>query len=419
MISKSVLSASSRLRAEFQAAKPFKHLCIDDFLMEEAAERALHDFPAFDNRKAINEYGEVGRKAVHSNLAEISPFFADMYSWLFSDDFLKSMSAITGIEDLIGDPTLYGGGTHENLHGQALDPHVDFNYVAGGQAHRRVNLLVYLNKGWRPEWGGSIELHSNPREPATNDIKSFSPGFNRAVLFETNEYSWHGFPLIHLPESERDHRSRKCLSIYLYTRNRPAEEIAGTHGTFYVQRPLSPEIAPGRLLTENDAAWIDLAVRSRDKSIETYQKLEERLGRELDRLQRYVGEILAAIRLPSLGFALQTRQLGGLLWQDGFVSASCGFELRAMADLTRVELHGFLPERTNFSPTITIDVDGNATASVAPAAGTFALALPIQIKKGQLFKFSVRSSQTHNQKAAGEGEDARDLAFVLSHVDFV
>jgi hypothetical protein len=388
MISKSVLSASSRLQSEFQTAKPFKHVCIDNFLVEEAAEQALHDFPAFDNRKAINEFGEVGRKAVHSNLAEISPFFADMYAWLFSRDFLESMSAITGIADLIGDPTLYGGGTHENLHGQALDPHVDFNYVAGGQAHRRVNLLIYLNKEWQADWGGSIELHSNPREPATNDIKSFNVGFNRAVLFETNEYSWHGFPRIHLPESERDHRSRKCLSIYLYTRSRPAEEIAGTHGTFYVQRPLSRHIAPGRVLTEHDAAEIELAVRSRDHSIEAYQKLEDRLGRDL-------------------------------VWQDGWVSGYCSFEFRATADLTMVELHGYLAERGMLSPTVTIDIDGAAAVSDTPKPGVFSLRVPTEIAKDQLFTFTIRCSQVYNQKAAGDGEDARDLAFLLNHVNFV
>ena len=132
----------------------------------------------------------------------------------------------------------------ENRHGQALDPHVDFNYDPATKLHRKLNLLVYLNKEWREAWGGSIELHSDPRRPDGNRITSFTPAFNRAVIFETNERSWHGFPRIILPEDKR-HLSRKSLSIYLYTRTRPAHEIVPEHGTFYVQRPLPSRYHPG------------------------------------------------------------------------------------------------------------------------------------------------------------------------------
>ena len=66
---------------------------------------------------------------------------------------------------------------------------------------------------------------------------AFAPHFNRAVLFETNEHSWHGFRRIEIP-GDAPTRSRKCLSIYLYTETRPDDEIAPPHGTFYVPPPL-------------------------------------------------------------------------------------------------------------------------------------------------------------------------------------
>ncbi len=57
------------------------------------------------------------------------------------------MSALTGIPDLIADETLFGGGTHENLDGQGLDVHIDFNIDERRMLHRRVNLLVVPEQG--------------------------------------------------------------------------------------------------------------------------------------------------------------------------------------------------------------------------------------------------------------------------------
>ncbi len=110
MISQPVMAQAAAYRQAFQAAQPFKHVCIDDFLVNAAAEASLRDFPPFDRQFAINEYGEVGGKAVVSNIQEISPFYARLYEYLNSPEFMAAMSAVTGIEDLRGDPTLYGGG---------------------------------------------------------------------------------------------------------------------------------------------------------------------------------------------------------------------------------------------------------------------------------------------------------------------
>ena len=134
------------------------------------------------------------------------------------------MSDLTGIPDLLPDTNMFGGGT-QNRHGQELDAHIDFNYDPQTKLHRRLNLLVYLNKEWDESSGGSIELHSNPRKPDENQIASFTPLLNRAVVFETNEYSWHGFPRINLPADKRV-LSRGAIGLSLHqnsaeTRNRP------------------------------------------------------------------------------------------------------------------------------------------------------------------------------------------------------
>lgn len=272
-ISQTISETVEKYRDCFTNDAPFKHVVIDGFLEKEFAEALLHEFPKFDEKLALNELGKVGGKAVNTNISQISPSYRRLFETLQSRTFLEFISHLTGIPDLILDPTLFGGGTHENIHGQELDPHVDFNYIDSQKLHRRLNLLIYLNKDWKMEWGGAIELHSNPRDIASNQIKSFNVLFNRAVIFETNEYSWHGFPKIDLPVEER-HRSRKSISVYLYTKERPKNELAPSHSTFYVQRPLPLRFRPGYQLTPSDIMELQTLLEKRDSWIEQYQKQE-------------------------------------------------------------------------------------------------------------------------------------------------
>jgi hypothetical protein len=282
MINQDVLAKAAEIRERFQNAVPFRHVEVRDFLDEHACERLLEDFPAFDDKYALNEHGKPGGKAVVENVATISPFYAAFHRYIMSAEFLDAMSRLTGIPGLIADDSLYGGGTHENRDGQYLDAHVDFNIDERRMLHRRLNLLIYLNKEWDPAWGGNIELHSDPRRPEYDQVHAFAPLFNRAVIFETNEYSWHGFQTIALPPDKK-HLSRKSFSIYLYTKDRPPEEVVAPHTTLYVCRPLPGHIKTGVTLSEEDYRLIQGLMANRDGLIQMYQHLliekEQRLRR--------------------------------------------------------------------------------------------------------------------------------------------
>jgi hypothetical protein len=285
MINPDILSRSNEILKSFQAAHPFRHVAIDGFLQSDAGESLLRDFPSFDPTKAVNEMGEVGGKAVFEKVADISPFYRQFYEYINSKEFLSNISALTGVPDLIADEALYGGGTHENLDGQYLDIHVDFNVDERRMLHRRLNVLIYLNKEWEDSWGGLVELHSNPRHPEINEVKHFAPLFNRCVIFETNEYSWHGFETIRLPD-DRKHLSRKSFSIYLYTKDRPSEEAVAPHTTFYLAWPLPKDIQAGKTLTEADVQSLRTLLAQRDGLLEMYQKL---LVEKEDRLRKFLG----------------------------------------------------------------------------------------------------------------------------------
>jgi hypothetical protein len=182
-------------------------------------------------------------------------------------EFLTFVSQITNIPKLFYDPDYLGGGTHENLHGQDLDPHVDFNYHPKNQRHRRLNLIVFLNPEWREEWGGAFELHVNPWLPPEEDpVTTIVPITNRCLIFETSENSWHGFKRINLPPEKR-HLSRRSIAVYYYTRHRPTREIAPSHSTIYVQRPLPEHIRTGHTLSEDDIAAVRNLLVRRDMQI--------------------------------------------------------------------------------------------------------------------------------------------------------
>jgi hypothetical protein len=273
------MNRASSIRSTFQSGDPFPHVCIDNFLIESEAEVLLRDFPPFDRERAKNEFGEVGPKCVISDIQSISAAYKRLYDYLSSRTFLDTVSDMTGIQDLQFDPHMYGGGTHENVSGAELDPHIDFNYDARTGYHRRLNLLIYLNKEWSVDWGGAIELHSNPFGwfDGSNRVKTFNCTFNRCVIFETSERSWHGFRRIAVP-SDKGTLSRKLISIYLYTRERPLSEVAAPHGTFYVPYGLPDWIKPGVTLSEQDYREIARLMRKRDSLLLLGFATEKRLS---------------------------------------------------------------------------------------------------------------------------------------------
>ena len=255
------------IRRAFEDAKPFRHVVIDQFLNPEFCRELMAEFPTFDLSHAVNERGETGRKAVVPNIARLGGAYTRFDQMIRGREFLDLMSQLTGIPNLLYDPEYVGGGTHENLAGQDLDPHVDFNYHPSRQWHRRLNLIVFLNPEWEAAWGGCLELLDDPwTANGAAAREGIVPVANRAVIFETNERSWHGFRRIDLP-AERAALSRRSLAIYLYTKDRPVEETAASHGTFYVQRHLGGHLQPGYRLQEEDVEEIRSLIERRDAQI--------------------------------------------------------------------------------------------------------------------------------------------------------
>lgn len=277
---------AATLHGQFAVAYPFRHMVVDD-LLDAALFRSLVDeFPAFDRQHAVNEFGEIGGKAVRPDLLQLGPGYARFDALMSSRVFLDWLSQATGIPHLLYDPEYLGGGTHENIGGQGLDPHVDFNFHTNGYWHRRLNLILFLNDRWEPEWGGCLELHRDPWLPPVEDERiTVIPRANRAVIFETTENSWHGFPRINLP-AEVDGITRRSVAVYFYTEQRYADQTVPDHGTYYVPRPLPEEISVGQALTTAQFDEIKALYEQRNQQIRHLWESERELKERLQRIHR-------------------------------------------------------------------------------------------------------------------------------------
>lgn len=306
LINPDVVAEQDALAARFRPREPFRHLVVDDFFARDFANRILAEFPPFDHGNARNEAGEIGNKSTVEKIRALGAAYGALDDLVQSREFLGLIGRITGIDGLLYDPWYFGGGTHENRQGQNLDTHVDFNRHPAQRWHRRLNLIVYLNREWNDDWGGSLQLHSDPRS-ADDRVITITPKFNRAVIFETTETSWHGFPCIALP-AHKQALSRKSVALYFYTKDRPAEETADSHSTVYVDPPLPTRFAVGRTLDATDVEELRHLIARRDQH-------NQRLYRDLAAATAELERLHAALYAGNLGRLRHVARVVLRLWR--------------------------------------------------------------------------------------------------------
>jgi Rps23 Pro-64 3,4-dihydroxylase Tpa1-like proline 4-hydroxylase len=201
---------------EYSQAKPFPHCVIDDFYDPYSLEGVLREWP----EKMSYKEAKTSVKAHLSDFNAFGPVTQKVIADLNSPEFLRKLEAMTGIEGLIPDPYLKGGGLHFIPHGGWLNIHADFNWHEELQAVRKINLLLYLNKGWK--WNGQLQLCDKERKP----VKEVDPIFNRCVIFNTTSDSYHGHP-----DPLVSPVPRVSIALYYYQK---AEKPDWVHSTLYV-----------------------------------------------------------------------------------------------------------------------------------------------------------------------------------------
>lgn len=221
------------LRDRVKWAEPFPFFYLDDFLDQDFAAEVAAAFPTFEEAaglgqqfEAVNERGKI--QVQDARL--FPPALAQLQQELASESWLDLLREVMGIEGLMADPDLVGGGIHETRQHGHLDVHVDFNYLREKQLFRRLNILVYFNPGWEEDWGGKIELWDRDVRVCHH---SLAPAFNRCVVFETSEVSFHGVTALSCPDGV----VRKSFAGYYYTADAPADWSGEHHSTVFRARP--------------------------------------------------------------------------------------------------------------------------------------------------------------------------------------
>jgi len=224
---KSLVELGEREHETYVKNDPFAHIVIDDFFDPKVLDAVVAEVDALDRDKRYAKF--IDRKTDHNKFAfypdVVGPETARLAQTLNSGPFIAYLEKLTGISHLIADPSYFGGGLHWIENGGYLEIHADFNHLKPYNLERRINLLLYLNKDWRDDYKGHLELWDSA---TMSKRKELAPIFNRAVIFSTVKEALHGHPT---PLSAPTGIARRSLALYYYTNT--WEPAVQSHTTLY------------------------------------------------------------------------------------------------------------------------------------------------------------------------------------------
>lgn len=209
---------------DYRRAKPWPHIVIDDFLPVELAEEAFLSFPEASDpvwRTHGREFtgADKARKlemAKREHMPEPLQRVIDM----LNGPALEKVKALTGFDDLVADPSLYGGGLNLVEPAGFLNIHSDYNFARHLGLYRVVNLILWLNENWKPEDKGELELWAGD-----SCACKVEPAFNRACIFTCSKNAAHGYgPVV---------ATRRSVGVYFYRKEAPPGFDAEPHKTLW------------------------------------------------------------------------------------------------------------------------------------------------------------------------------------------
>lgn len=223
-----IIENAENLASKYQSANPFHHIVVDNFLDTAWANVLYHTIQQIPDDQWWKYDTPLEKKWAYDKLQSYG-FFIDMNSPLI----LNYLEKLTGIHGLIPDPYFRGAGFHRINKGGHLDLHADFDRHPKLNLKRRLNVLIYLNKDYKPEYGGELELYD---KHTFTKAKSIEPIFNRMVCFDTSDGAIHGHPSLWQSDVPR-----YSIALYYYTAFVQCHDCyEEPHSTIYYAQPGEP-----------------------------------------------------------------------------------------------------------------------------------------------------------------------------------
>jgi Rps23 Pro-64 3,4-dihydroxylase Tpa1-like proline 4-hydroxylase len=256
------------LRDAYRKAQPFPHIVLDDVLEPATLRCAMDEFASAETLTWTNHLHVNNRKFANSNWSTWGPTLRSIAEEFMTPDFVRFVEELTGIPELLVDPTFDGGGLHRSVAGCHLNIHADFtSHHRRPTWRRRVNLLLYFNDDWDDAWGGHLELWDRD---VTRCVERIAPIANRLVLFTTTEDSFHGHPA---PLETPPHVSRNSLALYYFTES----ECTTARPTRYRARP--------------DDGWRRVLIAADQQVLRAYDVAKRRLHLSDEFASRWLGRL--------------------------------------------------------------------------------------------------------------------------------
>lgn len=193
----------------FLDAKPFPILVTDNFLPRDFALSLSNEIENYEDFSKSNDYIFAKNKYENPHIEKLGKYGASLKNFLNSSEFMKFLSKLYQ-KDIFIDESFTGGGLHRGGKGSYLDMHVDFGlHPSKDSWQRELNLLLYLNKDWKKEYGGELILENSKN----NETTKIEPLYNRMVIMLTKDFTFHGYNPINFP----DGMYRTSIAAYAYS----------------------------------------------------------------------------------------------------------------------------------------------------------------------------------------------------------
>ena len=204
------------MTAQFNAGKPFNHIVIDNFWRPEIAQELVAEFPDYNSDVWTAHYhNPLEDKKACNHWDRFPKTTYQAFDYLNGDGFTNIVEHITDTWGIKNDIGLHGGGWHCHHKGGKLNIHLDYSIHPKLKLERHFNLIIYMTPNWNPKWGGGLELWGSDETGSPSQcVTTIENKFNRAVIFDTTQNSWHGLPeQLNCPEGI----NRQSLAIYYLT----------------------------------------------------------------------------------------------------------------------------------------------------------------------------------------------------------